>query len=1079
MIPRDKIHDVLFAADMKEVAESCGVRLHKSGTVLYKGLCPFHDEKDGSFFVNTNHNRYTCYGCGRRGNAFDFLMELKGYSFVEAVKYLAEKCDITIVEHTPTKEEEQREKLHRKQLAIYEEAAKFYEQCLQLNHEVTSYALSCFGKDMLEQFRIGYAPGEINKLYQHFRSKGYLPDELEECGLFQKRKDSFIGDYFRNRLMLPVFDLTGNVIAFTGRTLQAETGASREINSIGNSALCAKDGALFGMNFVYRHIRNADMSILWEESADVVRMYQLGVCNVTAPCGMALTDEQIRLLGRASKNITLVYDGESSDMQTVERNGKRLVESGFNVYVLELSHTEDTESRFASKEDFDRFFRDRKRLFLEVLAERRKPEVGKDPFRKIAVIREISSLFFRRPLSDRSTLLEVLTEIIPSKNLWKQILKELDQAKEPQGVWENGKRYSLKGKTEEQEELIRKYGFYMENNCYYFHSSRGNAFFKASNFILEPLFHISSTVNAKRLYRLTNVFGTEQVLELNQRDLISLSTFKLRCESMGNFLFDGGERGLNKIKAYLYDNTRTCEEIVQMGWKKQHGFFAWSNGISADGNFTPTDDLGVVKHDKLYYYIPALSSFYMHEDTLFQFERKFVHKDGDISLFDFADRMLNVYGENAIAGLGFYFATLFRDIFVTTFRFFPILNIFGPKGTGKSEMAVSLLRLFGNLPVGINMTNSTVPALADHVARTCNALCHIDEYKNSLDREKIEFLKGLWDGVGRTRMNMEKDKKKEMTAVDAGVILTGQEMASEDNALFSRVVFLTVSKTEFTEEERCRFEELKVMESRGLTHITNRLLAKRKLFLENHVAAYNEAIADVTPFINKPRIEDRILKNWCVVLSALKLVLSEETLPFTYEKAVRTFARMITRQNSDVVSGNEVSDFWSTYQELFSSGFIEKDYDFVIKEVEELKTATESYHKRMKVLFMNPNRIFGLYAQQKRSTNEKKLPKDSLKYYLRNSGEYLGQQQRRFRRNTKNLQEKESAVYMPGDGTVALEYERPFAWCFDYDKLRENMDLMLETDFVWESKEEISVTDGSPKNALRQPDTGVPKLSFY
>ena len=486
-----------------------------------------------------------------------------------------------------------------------------------------------------------------------------------------------------------------------------------------------------------------------------------------------------------------------------------------------------------------------------------------------------------------------------------------------------------------------------------------------------------------------------------------------------------------------------------------------------------------------HYYIPALSSFYKDDDMLFQFERKFVHRSGNISLFDFTDKLLQVYGDNAIAGIGFYFATLFRDIIISHLRSFPILNVFGPKGTGKSEMAVTLLKLFGDLPVGVNMTNSTIPAMADHVARTRNTLCHIDEYKNSLDFEKVEFLKGLWDGVGRSRMNMEKDRKKEMTAVDAGIMLTGQEMATADNALFSRVIFLSVSKTEFTQEERDRFNDLKRTENSGLTHITNRMLKLRKRFEMDFAPCLNGAIADVRPHI-PTQVEDRILKNWCTVLAALRIVTDEEPLPFTYEKAVRTFAQMISRQNGDVIAGNEITDFWNAYQEMFSGGIIEKDFDFQIKVVEELKTTTETYSKSIKVLFMNPNRIFSLYAQHKRSANEKRLPKDSLKYYLKNSNEYLGLQQKRFRRNMKNLQDRESVKYFPGDGTEALEYERPYAWCFDYDMLHQSVELNLETDYLWKPKDEVRplATEGDegaakPENGRPQEEAPEPPTPFH
>jgi DNA primase len=369
MIPKDTIHDVLFAADMKDVAESCGVQLRKAGAVLYKGCCPFHNEKDGSFFVNTKYNRWHCYGCDRKGNAFDFLMELKGYSFVEAVKHLADRYNVTIEERTPTKEEEQQEKKRRQLVAVYEESTKFYEQCLRQTPEALQYALGRFDQDTLEHFRIGYAPNQANALYQHLRSKGFLFDLLEECDLFRKRRDSFMGDFFRDRLIFPISNLTGNVIAFSGRALHLGADVPKYINSSGNPLIYTKGGTLFGLNFAYRHIRNADMSVLVEGNADVVKMHQLGVCNVTAPCGTALTDEQIRLLGRASKNVTLMLDGDDAGAKATERNGKRLVESGMNVYVLEIPTKEDgskqdPDSYFTSKEQFEEFQQKGKRLFI-------------------------------------------------------------------------------------------------------------------------------------------------------------------------------------------------------------------------------------------------------------------------------------------------------------------------------------------------------------------------------------------------------------------------------------------------------------------------------------------------------------------------------------------------------------------------------------------------------------------------------------------------------------------------------------------------------------------------------------------
>jgi DNA primase catalytic core len=1049
MISREQINDILLTANLVGVVEDSGVKLRKSSNWLHQGLCPFHDEKTGSFVINARTQSYKCYGCGEWGNALDFVMKKNGLTFLEAARQLAEKYNITIEEFTPSKEQEAEEKLRTRLYQIYEDAAQFYSLQLEQSAHALAYARSRFSDETVDAFRVGFAPDDYTALYKHLRGKGYTMEMLEKSALFRQKQDRGNYDFFRNRLMFPIFDITGRIIAFSGRIFPgSDENLPKYINSP-ESAIYSKKNVLFGLNFARSYIRQQDSVIIVEGYADVIKLHQLGILHVVASCGTALTDEQIRLLGRNTRNFCLLYDSDTAGQAATEKNGKRITEVAFNAYTLTLPNDEagnkqDPDTFFYSAEQFNEFYSEHRQNFLLRLAQS-KSEKANDPVVKSFAIKEIASLFFKRPESEQIAIVESLSEIIKPKNLWLKVLKELEkEAQEKQAL----KEISTNGRTNEQNKSLEKYGFYEEKNCYYFYAPKGQGFFQGSNFTLEPLFHIESTVNAKRLYRLKNEYGIIKVLEFSQKDMIAIAAFRLKCESLGNFRFDGGEYGLSKIKAYLYEKTRSCKEIVQLGWQKE-GFFAWSNGIFSSGKFTEVDELGIVEHDSVFFYIPALSSFYRQEDTLFQFERRFKYLPGTISLYEYAEKLVNIYGENAIVGLCFYMASLFRDIIVSIFRFFPILNIFGPKGTGKSELAVSLLKLFGDLPVGINMTTSTIAAMADHVSHTRNALCHIDEYKNSVDYEKIEFLKGLWDGVGRSRMNMEKDRKKEMTAVDTGIILTGQEMTTADNALFSRVIFLFFSQNKFSDEAKSNFDNFKKLENQGLTHLSALFLGFRSCIQENFATAYNSAMEDILQKIDKYKIEDRILKNWVILLATFRCVNDQTSihLPFTYSKVIEIFAQMITRQNDKVVAGNEVSDFWNTYQELFSAGFIEHKYDLRVKFVSELKCLQQHHVRKMTVLYINPIRIFSLYAQAKKNNLEKKLPKDTLQYYLQNSEEYLGTQQMRFKKPVKNLQDRLTATQLPGDGSIAFEYERPYAWCFDYEKLVERMGLNLETEY--------------------------------
>lgn len=270
---------------------------------------------------------------------------------------------------------------------------------------------------------------------------------------------------------------------------------------------------------------------------------------------------------------------------------------------------------------------------------------------------------------------------------------------------------------------------------------------------------------------------------MKQEDLVSLQKFKIKVEGLGNYIWYATEKELTRLKSYLYEQTEAAIEITQLGWQRQ-GFFAFGNG-AYDTEWHPTDEYGIVRLNIGNFYLPGNSTIYRDDIKLFQFERRFVHTTyNNVSLREYSDKLVQVFGDNAKVGICFLLASLFRDIIAGQTKSFPILNLFGPKGSGKSELGHSLMSFFIIKNTPPNIQNATIAALSDAVAQCANALVHIDEYKNSIDLDKREYLKGLWDGTGRSRMNMDRDKKREITSVDCGVILSGQEMPTIDIALF-------------------------------------------------------------------------------------------------------------------------------------------------------------------------------------------------------------------------------------------------------------------------------------------------------
>lgn len=607
---------------------------------------------------------------------------------------------------------------------------------------------------------------------------------------------------------------------------------------------------------------------------------------------------------------------------------------------------------------------------------------AKNPDMKSRLIDQVARLISFLPEGGHEVYLEQLAKLVKPKKAWADALKAYKAEQAPEK--EDGFRIPDNVSLSDWE----KYGFYSDNNCYYFKTKSGVS--RGSNFTMEPLFHISSVLNAKRLYKITNEYNFVQVIELQQKDLIGLSAFRLRVESIGNFLFEAGETELNKLKRYLYEKTESCFEITQLGWQKQ-GFWAWSNGIY-NGTWSESDSNGIVKFHEENFYLPSSSQVYQSEDTLFVSERRFRFHPGNVSLNDYAAKLMQVFGENAMYGICFYIASLFRDHIVKLFGFFPILNLFGPKGAGKTELAISLMQFFGNQAKGPNLTNTTKPALADHVAMFSNACCHIDEYKNNIEYEKIEFLKGLWDGTGRTRMNMDKDRKKETTHVDCGIILSGQEMPTADIALYSRLVFLSFTKVEYTDEEKDHFNELKALEKSGLTHITHELLQLRPVFIEKFMAEYQSTGKLINDKLDKKVIEDRIFRNWLILLASYRTLNGIIKLPFTEEELINNAVQLIVRQNQETKKSNELSIFWSIVEFLANEGAIKEEVDYKIDMVNSLKTdkVNAQWSQPKQVLFINHSRLFQLYRVHGNRSRENILPLKTLEYYLMNSKEYLG-----------------------------------------------------------------------------------------
>jgi DNA primase len=402
LIPKLTIDKIIDTARVEDVIGDF-ITLKKRGANLL-GLCPFHGEKSPSFTVSPAKGIYKCFGCGKSGTAVNFIMDHESLSYPEALKYLANKYGIEVVEKEITVEEKLIQNEKESLYIVMQYAQKYFHDLLLNDDMGRSIGLGYFiergfRQDIIEKFQLGYSSEERRKFSETAVKNGYKPEYLVKTGMSIlsnnhvdgspiTEKDIF--DRYTGRVMFPIHNITGRVIGFGGRILTSDKKLAKYINSP-QTDIYDKSKTLYGLFQAKKTIIQDDNCYLVEGYTDVISMHQSGIENVVASSGTSLTVEQIKLIHRFTKNITILYDGDFAGIKASFRGIDLILEEGMNVRVLLFPDGDDPDSysKKVTNEEFKEFIKHNSKDFISFKTSLLYKEVENDPIKRAELIKDI------------------------------------------------------------------------------------------------------------------------------------------------------------------------------------------------------------------------------------------------------------------------------------------------------------------------------------------------------------------------------------------------------------------------------------------------------------------------------------------------------------------------------------------------------------------------------------------------------------------------------------------------------------------------------------------------------------------
>jgi len=442
MIDQPTVDRIIAAADIVEVIQEF-VTLRKRG-VNFLGLCPFHNEKTPSFTVSPSKGIFKCFGCGEAGNVVNFIMKHEHLTYVEALKFLAKKYNIEVVEKEVTPEELAQRNERESLMVVNAFAQKYFSDILHKHSDGRHVGMSYFRErgfqdHIIEKFQLGYCLDQRDAFTKTAVHEGYKLDYLVKTGLSIQRENGTTFDRFAGRVMFPIHSLSGRVIGFGGRTLTTDKKTAKYLNSP-ESDVYHKSEILYGIYFAKKTITQENKCFLVEGYTDVISMHQAGVENVVASSGTSLTQDQIKLIKRFTPNVTILYDGDAAGIKASLRGIDMVLEEGLNVKIVLLPDGEDPDSYAKSHTSAEvlQYIDEAETDFIRFKTTLLINEAQNDPIKKATLISDIVRTIAVIPnavarsiyIKECSTLMEMDEKLLYSevskqrRNRFEQLVKQ-------------------------------------------------------------------------------------------------------------------------------------------------------------------------------------------------------------------------------------------------------------------------------------------------------------------------------------------------------------------------------------------------------------------------------------------------------------------------------------------------------------------------------------------------------------------------------------------------------------------------------------------------------------------------------